>query len=352
MGEESRETRSQVPIDEVPTDEVQAGRDLFKDTLPFGVESVRTSWWVVGSTFLMLLVSLFGAALAFAWPLRLLFSVLSALLLMRAFITYHDYMHNAILSRSRAAWWLFRLYSAFALTPPRSWKNSHNHHHGQVGKIDTASVGASATMTTDLWRDASLVERIAYRVERHPLTILAGYFTIFFLSVTLLPFLRNPAKHWDSLPVLLGHGSLIAVLWILGGFDVAFFVVLLPMTIASMLGSYLFFAQHSFENMRVLPAETWTSRRAAIESSSYLKLNKVMRWFTGNIGYHHIHHVNVRIPFYRLPEAMQAIPGLQSPVTITLSLKDIRACFRCCLWDEGLQRMVSYREFARAAAVA
>ncbi len=77
-----------------------------------------------------------------------------------------------------------------------------------------------------------------------------------------------------------------------------------------------------------------------------MKLNRIMRWFTGNIGYHHVHHLNVRIPFYRLPEAMEAIPALQSPLTTTLSLKDIRACFQCCLWDERLQRMVSYREFA------
>lgn len=330
--------------------DVQADRDLFKATLPFSAESVRTSWWVVGSTFLLLLAALFGAALAPAWPLRLLFSAVSALLMVRAFITYHDYMHNAILSRSRPARWLFRLYSALALTPPRSWKSSHNYHHGHVGKVDADSVGAFAMMTTDMWRDASVLQRMAYRIERHPLTILAGYFTIFFLSVTLLPLLRNPAKHWDSLLVLLGHSSLIAGLWIFGGFDTAFFVVLLPMTIASMIGSYLFFAQHSFENMRVLPTQTWTSRRAALESSSYLKLGRVMSWFTGNIGYHHIHHLNVRIPFYRLPETMAAIPGLQSPVTITLSLKDIRACFRCCLWDEGLQRMVSYREFSRMAA--
>jgi omega-6 fatty acid desaturase (delta-12 desaturase) len=328
----------------------QTDKDVFKATLPFGVESTRTSWWVVGSTFLLLLASLLGAALANAWPLRLLFSVVSALLMVRAFITYHDYMHNAILSRSRAAKWLFRVYSVLSLTPPRSWKKSHNHHHGHVGQIDKSCVGAFATMTTDMWRDASLPARIAYRVERHPLTIMAGYFTIFFLSVTLLPFLRNPTRHWDSLLVLLGHGAMITTLWVFGGFDAAFFVVLLPMTIASMIGSYLFFAQHSFEDMRVLPTETWTSRRAALESSSYLKLNKVMRWFTGNIGYHHVHHLNVRIPFYRLPETMDAIPELQSPATITLSLRDIRACFRCCLWDEGLQKMVSYREFARAAA--
>ena len=307
----------------------QADRDLFKATLPFSVESVKTSWWVVGSTFLLLLASLCGAALAPVWPLRLLFSVFSALLMVRAFITYHDYMHNAILSRSRIARWLFRLYSALALTPPRSWKHSHNYHHGHVGKLDAANDGAFAMMTTDMWREASLLKRVAYRVERHPLTILAGYFTIFFLSITLLPFLRNPARNWDSLLVLLGHVGLIAALWIFGGFHVAFFVVLLPMTIASMIGSYLFFAQHSFEEMRILPTETWTSRRAAMESSSYLKLNKVMRWFTGNIGYHHVHHLNARIPFYRLPEAMDAIEELQSPATITLSLKDIRACFRC-----------------------
>ncbi|MEJ2275650.1 MAG: fatty acid desaturase, partial [Woeseiaceae bacterium] len=339
MGEKTHVTRS----------DVQADRDLFKATLPFSVESLKTSWWVVASTFLLLLASLFGAAIAPSWPLRLVFSVLSALLMVRGFILYHDHMHNAILSRSRIAGWLFRLYAVLALTPPRSWRHSHNYHHGHVGNIEAASIGAFSMMTTDMWREASLAARIAYRVERHPLTIVAGYFTIFFLSVTVVPFLRNPARHWDSLLVLLGHAALIAALWIFGGFDVAFFVVLLPMTVASMIGSYLFFAQHSFENMRILPTEAWTSRRAAMESSSYLKLNKVMRWFSGNIGYHHIHHLNVRIPFYRLPEAMSAIPELQSPVTITLSLKDIRACFRCCLWDEGLQRMVSYREFARAS---
>jgi len=325
-------------------EKVRTDRDLFKATTPFAVESVKTSWWLVGSTFAMLAAMLLGAALAPVWPLRLVFSILSALLMLRAFITYHDYMHNAILSNSRIAWLLFRIYAVFALTPPRSWKKSHNYHHGHVGKIDVASVGGFSIMTTDMWRDASLAARISYRVERHPLTVLTGYFTIFFFSVTLLPFLRNPARHWDSLLVLLGHGTLIAALWIFGGFDVAFFVVLLPLTIASMIGSYLFFAQHSFEQMHILAAEKWTYYRAAMESSSYMKLNRLMRWITGNIGYHHIHHLNVRIPFYRLPEAMDAIPELQSPVTITLSPHDIIACFRCCLWDDGLQRMVSYRK--------
>ena len=298
------------------SDGLRVGKDLIKATVPFAEVSVRRSWWYVGSTFAMLAAALTGAGAAPWWPLQLLFSLLAAMLMVRAFITYHDYMHRAILVRSRAAWILFRVYSALALTPPRSWKKSHNYHHGHVGKIASSSIGAFPIITTQMWHEASWGERTSYRIIRHPLTVLTGYITIFFFSVSLLPL----------------------------------FVVLLPMTIASALGSYLFFAQHSFKRMHILSPESWTYYRAAMESSSYMHLNKVMQWFTGNIGFHHIHHLNVRIPFYRLPEVMDAIPELQSPVTTTLSPRDIRDCFRCCLWDEDRQRAVSYREASRLAA--
>ena len=324
-------------------------RRLINATVPFAKESVKLSWWHVGSTFALMTAALAGAGLAPWWPLQLLFSLLAAMLMVRAFITYHDYMHRAILPRSRAAWLLFRIYSALALTPPRSWKKSHNYHHGHVGQLASPSIGAFPLMTTQMWQEASWGERTSYRVTRHPLTVLTGYITIFFFSVTLLPLIRNPARHWDSLLALVGHTALVAVLWIFGGFGTVFFVVLLPMTVASALGSYLFFAQHSFKNMHILSTEAWTYPRAALESSSYMQLNKVMQWFTGNIGFHHIHHLNVRIPFYRLPEVMDAIPELQSPVTTTLSPRDIRDCFRCCLWDEDGQRVVSYREASQLA---
>jgi omega-6 fatty acid desaturase (delta-12 desaturase) len=116
------------------------------------------------------------------------------------------------------------------------------------------------------------------------------------------------------------------------------------MTIASMLGGYLFFAQHSFKRMIVHTPQAWTFYKAALQSSSYMRLNRAMQWFTGNIGYHHIHHLNVRIPFYRLPEAMAAIPELQSPITTSFAPQEILDCFRSSLWDEDRQRMVSYRE--------
>jgi len=326
------------------SDGIRIGKDLIRATRPYAVEDVARSWWCVGSTFVLLVVTLAGAGLLPWWPLRLALSVLGALLMVRAFITYHDYMHGAILRDSRVAWLLFRGYAAFALTPPRSWRQSHNYHHGHVGTISAASIGAFPLMTTKMWREAPAAVRASYRLQRHPLVVLAGYLTIFAINVCLLPLLRNPARYWDSALVLLAHGLLIGLLWMLGGIDVAFFAVLLPMTIASALGSYLFFAQHSFKRMHIISPESWTYYRAALESSSYMRLNRLMQWFTGNIGYHHIHHLNVRIPFYRLPEAMAAIPELQSPVTTSLAPREIRDCFNASLWDEDLQRMVSFRE--------
>jgi omega-6 fatty acid desaturase (delta-12 desaturase) len=264
--------------------------------------------------------------------------------MVRAFITYHDYMHGAILRNSRLARWLFGLYAGFALTPPSSWKKSHNYHHGHVGQISHASVGAFPLMTVRMWRDASFTQRFSYRFQRHPLVVLFGYVTVFAISITLLPLAAEPRRHMDSLWVLLFHGGLITGLWWWGGFDLALFTVILPMTIASALGCYLFFAQHSFKRMHVMSPEAWTFHRAALESSSYMRLNGIMQWFTGNIGYHHIHHLNVRIPFYRLPEAMAAIPELQSPVATSLAPRDIAECFQASLWDEEAQRMVSYRQ--------
>lgn len=330
--------------------DIRIGRELINATQPFAVESVSKSWWYVGSTFFLLIATLVGAGMMPWWPARLGLSILGGLIMVRAFITYHDYMHGAILRHSRLAWWLFRVYAALALSPPRSWGKSHNYHHGHVGKISAASVGAFPVMTTKMWHDASPWERSSYRVQRHPLVVLFGYITIFVINICLIPLLRDPKKYWDSALSLVVHGGAISLLWIWGGFEMAIFVLVLPMFIASALGSYLFFAQHSFKRMHIISPEAWTFYRAALESSSYMRLNKVMQWFTGNIGFHHIHHLNLRIPFYRLPEAMAAIPELQSPVTTSLAPRDIIDCFESCLWDEDQQRMVSYREASKLPA--
>ena len=323
---------------------LRSGRALINATAAFAEQSRARSWWLVGSTFALLIGAMTGAALAPWWPLRLALSLLAALMMVRTFITYHDYMHRSILARSKIAWLLFRAYSILPLTPPRAWNRTHNYHHGHTGEMTASAIGTFPIMTTGMWQTASRPERFRYRFIRHPLTVLFGYVTIFLVSQTLVPLCSNPRRHWDGLLVLLGHLALLVALWTLGGFDTAFFALLLPMTVASALGSYLFFAQHSFEQMQVLASEEWSFERAALESSSYLELGPVMQWFTGNIGFHHVHHLSVRIPFYRLPEAMRALPELQTPGITTLAWRDILASFRCCLWDESQGRMVTYRQ--------
>ncbi len=161
---------------------------------------------------------------------------------------------------------------------------------------------------------------------RHPATILCAYLSIFFFSVTLLPLLRRPSRYWDSALSLLAHGTAVAALWIVTGFDAAFFGLLLPMMMAAALGGYLY-VQHSFPGMRILPNTEWTTYRAALVSSSYLRLGPVLRWFKGNIGFHHVHRLNSLIPFYRLPHAMAAIPELQHPSVTTLKPRECRGVF-------------------------
>lgn len=322
---------------------VKTDRELQLATHPFARQSKAQSWWYVASTYTLLLAALTIAGLAPWWPVRLAASLAGTLMIVRTFILYHDFMHGAILPGSRMARAIFYTYGVLNLTPPRSWRDSHNFHHANVGRIP-GDVGAFPLMTTETWRASSRSARLAYRVIRHPVTILFAYLTIFLFSVTLLSLLRRPSRYWDSAVAIVAHGSLVAALWIFGGFDTAFFGLLLPIATAAALGGYLFYAQHSFPGMLILPEREWTIYRAALVSSSYLRLGPVLHWFTGNIGYHHIHHLNSLIPFYRLPEAMAAIPELQHPTATSLNPRDVVACFRANLWDEARGQMVRYRD--------
>lgn len=328
------------------------GKELLRATRMFLEQSRIRSWWYVGSTFAMLWVVLISAAVAPWWPVRLAASILGGLLLVRSFVLYHDFAHGAILRGSPVARALFWLYGFVALTPPRSWRDSHNFHHGHVGKpiasddsefsLLTSDVGSFPLTTTVMWRRASFWQRLRYRISRHPLTILCAYVTVFFYSLCVTPLLRNPRKYWQNAFSLLAHGGIATLLWTYLGLDVVFYAFWLPFAVAGALGAYLFFAQHNFNGMRIVPIEEWTHYRGALESSSYMKLGPIMRWFTANIGYHHVHHVNSRIPFYRLPEAMAAIPELQQPVVTSLRPRGILACLRLDLWDPEGQRLVSY----------
>jgi omega-6 fatty acid desaturase (delta-12 desaturase) len=315
----------------------------------FTAENRVLSWWHVCSSFAVLMAVLVGTALVPWWPLRIVGTVLEALMLVRVFVLYHDYMHGAILGGSKVGGALFHCFGMLFLSPPRSWRQSHNFHHGHVGQIAGSSTGSFPLFTTEMWAKASRTQRLQYRISRHPLTFALAYLTVFLISITLLPLLQNARRHWDSAVAIAAHATLIAMLWIFAGFLVVLHTCLLPMLLAAALGAYLFYAQHNYVGMNVLSAEQWGFQRAALESSSYMRLGPIMRRFTGNIGYHHVHHLNPHIPFYRLPEAMAKVPEFQRAAVTTLSPRDVFACLRLKVWDPVSRRMLGYREATAAA---
>jgi omega-6 fatty acid desaturase (delta-12 desaturase) len=317
-------------------------RALIDATRPYAHDSRARSWFYVVSTFALLALLTLVALRVGWWPLRLAASVATGLTIVRAFILFHDFLHGALLRGSRAAGALFQLFGVSVMTPPKVWRETHNYHHAHTAKIVGSNVGSYAMVTTEIWKRMSPRERMLYRLVRHPVTILLAYFTIFVLGMGVSPFLRAPKKHAVAgLAVLIHVTAWVAAAW-LGVFPAFFFAFALPVMIACTMGAYLFYAQHNFPDMHVQPRESWSYARAALESSSFMEMGPVMRFFAGNIGYHHVHHLNPLIPFYRLPEAMAGIPELQSPGRTSLRPRDIVACFRLKLWDPSTDRMVGY----------
>jgi omega-6 fatty acid desaturase (delta-12 desaturase) len=324
--------------------EPRTGKPLIDATRPYAIEDVAVSWSHTLSTLAILAGCLAVAAAAPAWPLRLVGSVAAGLVVVRGFILFHDHMHGALLKESAPARALFWAYGVLVLTPPSVWRETHNYHHAHTAKIVGSHVGSYLTLTTDMWAKASPRQRAMYRAVRHPLTILLAYLTVFLNGMCVSPLLRNPRKHWDAVATLVFHLGLSAAL--VAGFGVTTWalVLALPLATACCLGGYLFYAQHNFPEMHLQPRERWTFTRAALESSSYMEMGPVLAWVTGNIGYHHVHHLNPTIPFYRLPEAMAGVPELQNPGRTSLRLRDVLACLRLKLWDAEAQRMVGFPE--------
>jgi omega-6 fatty acid desaturase (delta-12 desaturase) len=321
---------------------MRSGRELIEATRPFVPESLLRGWWYLLSTTTLLLGCIALAWQPIFWPLRALFGLLAGLLCVREFILYHDYLHGALLRGSKLARVFLYPYAMFVMTPPNVWRETHNYHHAHTAQLVGSHIGSFATMTTQQWAEATPRERLYYRVVRHPLTVVFAYFTVFMFGMGLMSFLRSPRKRWDSLLALLFNWGMTA--FILWKFDLATFAFgyFLPAFVATASGAYLFYAQHNFADLRIQRREQWCYDVAALQSSSYMETGPLMGWFTGNIGYHHVHHLNPTIPFYRLPEAMAGLSELQTPGKTRLCLREIADNFRLKLWDCQEGRMVGY----------
>jgi omega-6 fatty acid desaturase (delta-12 desaturase) len=263
--------------------------------------------------------------------------------MVRLFVIYHDQQHRAILPKSRPAAILMRFLGICLLCPNAVWRSSHDYHHSHNCKLRSASIGSFPIMTRDQYRQTPAGERFLYLFMRHPLTILFGYITVFLFGMVILPFFNSPRKNIDSIPSFLLHVAIAAWLTVHWGWPALVLTLVLPFLIASAIGAYLFYAQHNFPGVILKDKEGWTYEGAALESSSHLKTNPAMAWFTGNIGYHHIHHLNHRIPFYRLPEIYRALPDLRRARTTSLHPFEIFRCLRLKVWCVETQRMVGVR---------
>lgn len=321
----------------------RSGKALILATKAYTAENRLKSWWVVLSTLALLAVSTCLAIWLEPWPLRMLFALVSGLLMVRVFVIYHDHQHHAILDNSKAADLLMQGVGILALTPSSVWKSSHNYHHNHNSKLRGAHIGSYPIMTHERYEQSPWRERLAYLGMRHPLTIFCGYLTTFMMAMSILPFVEKPREHYDGILALILHLEFGVLLWMIGGWSAVFFGMLIPFWLAAALGAYLFYAQHNFPDVVFKDSAGWTYEGAALESSSFFTMPRWMHWFTANIGYHHIHHLNSRIPFYRLPEVMRDLPELQSPKTTSFWPSDVVRCLRLKVWDSKAGQMVSLR---------
>jgi len=320
-----------------------APQTLYARTKPYARDSSWKSWWCILSTAFYLALAVAGTFPVLPLIGRIVCSVLSGLLIVRLFVIYHDQQHHAILPRSRVAAIVMRLYGICFVCPSAVWRSSHDYHHTHNCKLRSANIGSFPIMTREQYQRTSAGDRFLYLFMRHPLTILFGYFTVFIFGMVILPFFKSPRKHIDSVPAFLLHVCAAIWLTIHFGWLTMVLVQLLPFSIAGALGSYLFYAQHNFPGVVLKVNEGWTFEGAALESSSFLKTNPFMAWVTGNIGYHHIHHLNHRVPFYRLPEIYRDIPELRQVRTTSLHPLEILRCLRLKVWCAETQRMVGVR---------
>jgi omega-6 fatty acid desaturase (delta-12 desaturase) len=281
------------------------------------------------------------------WPLLALALALPAAgFLLRTFMVFHDCAHGSFLPSRRANAWLGVVVGVLVFECFQNWRHSHAVHHATAGDLDRRGVGDVTTLTVAEYLQSTPLSRLGYRLFRNPL-VMFGLGPIFALilqprriSRGQRPRLRRSVLRTDVAIVVL-----IAALCWLVGWRAFLLVEMIPVMIAGSAGIWLFYVQHQFEETYWESGEEWSYADAALRGSSYLKLPKVLQFFTSSIGLHHVHHLNARIPNYNLQgahdenEIFHGVP--------TLSMRDGFRAVRLKLWDEDRGQLVTFAEARR-----
>jgi acyl-lipid omega-6 desaturase (Delta-12 desaturase) len=274
-------------------------------------------------------------------------AIFAAGFLVRVFVVFHDCAHGSLLPSRRGNAVLGTVLGLLVLSPFRRWRHDHAVHHATSGDLDRRGVGDILTLTVVEYRARSWRGRAAYRLIRNPL-VMFGLGPVFAMIVGprlvargARPRMRNSVLGTDVALVVLVAGAC----WLVGWRD--FLIVWAPAALlAGSVGIWLFYVQHQFEDAYWQNGVDWSYAEAALRGSSYLKLPRVLGFFTGNIGLHHVHHLNARIPNYNLRRAHDASPMFAA--VPTLSLWDGLRATRFKLWDEQAGRLVTFAQARRA----
>jgi len=269
-------------------------------------------------------------------------AVLAGGFLVRVFIIHHDCGHGSFFKSRTANDVCGFITGVMTFTPYKLWRWEHAVHHAGSGDLDRRDLGAVWTLTVQEYLEAPLWKRIAYRVVRNPAVLFVIAPPILFLGIHRFAPARASKRdrysvYWTNLGIL----AVAAALSFVMGLKAYLVIQLSVMLVASMAGVWLFYVQHQFEGVKWERHGEWDYAAAALEGSSFYKLPRILQWFSGNIGFHHIHHLSPRIPNYNLEKCYNEGPVFPRVTTVTLlsSLKSLTLR----LWDESNHRMVGYR---------
>lgn len=329
--------------------------DLRSAVKPYEQPSIAASLFQLLNSVLLFV----GACAAMYWSLRfsyfltLLLAVPTGALLVRVFIIQHDCGHGSFFRPRWANDLVGTLCSVLTLTPYANWRRQHAGHHAIWNNLDKRYAGQdiySACLTVGEYKALTPWRRFLYRVPRHPIIAHIVLPPLVFLFLYRVPF--DTPSDWgkERRAVYWLNGALLGAICALG-FAVGFVPVLLVqlpvMLVTSIIGVWLFAVQHRFDESQWARQRQWTFTAAALEGSSLLKLPRILQWFTGNIGFHNVHHFAPHVPNYRLEQCYRAVAGLQEKTPLTL--RSAFAAIRLALWDEDRARLVRFKDVSAGA---
>ena len=301
------------------------------------------SWWqLINSVipYLLLWVAMVWSLEITYW-LTLLLAIPASGFLVRIFIIFHDCGHGSFFKSQRLNRIVGIITGLLAFTPYHKWHHDHKEHHATVGNLDKRGTGDVMTLTIEEFLSQSKWNRFKYRFYRHPLFLfgIAPFLVFVFQNRLSKKYMNSRERLYLHLTNLALMTTIILSMWAMGW--KAYLIIQLPVLyIASVHGVWLFYIQHQYEHVVWTRGKTWNYKNIALEGSSYFKLPRVLQWFTGNIGFHHIHHLSPRIPNYKLPVCFKENPIFQDikPITFFSSLQSLKLR----LWDEKNKKLVGF----------